>query len=51
MQTVCTHPDSSNQLRKSHIMQYHCGYYKLVYFLGYTEITLQLLWQELPHMQ
>ena len=32
-----THPDSSDQLRGSHIVQYHCAYYKSQYHWGYYE--------------
>ena len=42
-----THPDSSDQLRRAHIAQYCCGYFKFAYSWGYPEGTLKLLQQEL----
>ena len=43
--------DSSDQLHRSHIMQYHCGYCKLEYLLGYSEGALKELAMVLHHMR
>ena len=46
--TLSTHPDSSDQLCRSHKTKYRWGYCKLEYRWGYFEGTLQLLWQKNP---
>ena len=40
LKVQCTHPDSSNQLRKSYITQHPRGYCKLEYCWGYTAATV-----------
>ena len=39
-QSLYTHPDSSNWLSRSHIMQNHCSNCKLEYLLGYSAATV-----------
>ena len=43
---LATHPNSSDRLCRSHIMQYSCAYCKSYYCWGYYEGTLTLLWQK-----
>ena len=33
-----THPDSPDWLHRSHVKQYHCGYCKVEYLCGYSEV-------------
>ena len=40
---ITTYPDSCDRLRRSHIMQYRCGYCKLKYLWGFYEGTLDAI--------